>query len=127
MCSLMMFVFGGFLVIPGIIISVANARDLFVGMFMVVMGTMALLGATSCCCFVKKERKKELKYMMNNSSVAQKLDRIEMRLAQQTNTPLQILTPPETRVNVIVLFYHGIIFDFLPKFGSRRVAFCFFI
>ena len=98
--------------IPGIIISVANARDLFVGMFMVVMGTMALLGATSCCCFVKKERKKELKYMMNNSSVVQKLDRIEMRLAQQTNTPLQILTPPETRVNVIVLLYHGIILDF---------------
>ena len=98
--------------IPGIIISVANERDLFVGMFMIVMGAMALLGATSCCCFVRKERKKELKYMMNNSSVAQKLDRIERRLAQQSNTPVQILTPPETRVNVIIVFYRGTVLNF---------------
>ena len=125
MCSLMMFVFGGFLVIPGIIISVANERNLFVGMFMIVMGAMALLGATSCCCFVRKERRKELKYIMNNASVAQKLDRIERHLAQQSNTPVQILTPSETRVNVIVLFYRGIILNLnLIKLKFYTLSIC---
>ena len=111
MCSLIMFVFGGFLVIPGIIIATYNAQNLFVGMFCAGMGVTALLGATCCCCFVRKERRKEVKYMINSSLVAQKLDRIEMRLAQQSNTPVQILTPAESRVNVIVSFHHGIILN----------------
>lgn len=113
MCSLMMFVFGVFLVILGIVMAAAQRQNLFVGMLCIGMGAIALFGATCCCCFVRKERRKDLEYMMNNSSMAQKLAQIEMRLAQQSNTPVQILTPPETRVNVIVLFHHYIILNFI--------------
>ena len=110
-CSCFMFVFGGFFMIPGFILAFAVRKepDLYVGIFCIGIASIILMIATCCCCFVRKERKKELEYMMNNSSMAQRLDGIEMRLAQQSNTPVQILTPPETRVNVKVLFYHGII------------------
>ena len=98
-------------------------------MFCVGMGVTALLGATCCCCLVRKERTKELKYTINSSLVAQKLDRIEMRLAQQSNTPVQILTPAESRVNVIVSFHHGIILisNCIIKLIYYKYDFYFFI
>ena len=130
MCSCFMFVFGGFFMIPGFILAFAVRKepDLFIGIFCIGIACIILLLATCCFCFVRKERKKELKYMMNNSSMAQRLDGIEMRLAQQSNTPVQILTPPETRVTAKVLLYHGIITKFisgLQAFDIRHSIFIF--
>ena len=71
MCSLMMFVFGAFLVIPGIVMAAVTRQNLYVWMSLIGAGIIPLLGATCCCCFVRKERKKELKYIMNTSSVVQ--------------------------------------------------------
>ena len=104
MCSCFMFVFGCFFMIPGFIFAVGKEPDRYMGIFCIGIASIILMFATCCCCFVRKERKKEMEYRMNHSSMAQRLDGIELRLAQQSNTPVQILTPPETRVNIKVLF-----------------------
>ena len=102
MCSLMMFVSGTFISIPGIIfLSNPNTPgNLVGGLFTLGLGATGILLGTCCCCFVRKERSRQLKYVENSSSVAQKLDRIEARLAQQSNVSFPINPPVPDMVAV---------------------------
>ena len=89
MCSLMMFIFGTFLSITSFVL-LSVPENLFVGLFTFGIGGTSLLLATCFCCYVRKERSRQLKYITNNSSMAQQINRIEMRLDQHaTNTVAQ--------------------------------------
>ena len=102
MCSLMMLVSGTFMSIPGIIF-LSNPNDpgnLVVGLFTLGLGATGILLGTCCCCYVRKERSRQLKYVADSSSLAQKLDRIEARLAQQSNASFPINPPVPDMVAV---------------------------
>ena len=114
MCSIIMFVAGTFMSIAGIVfLSDPNTPgNLVVGLFTLGIGAILLLLGTSCCCYVGKERSRQLKYVANTSSMAQKLDRIEARLAQQSNAPFSI-NPPVPDMVVVQFISFCVIEDFI--------------
>ena len=88
MCSLMMFIFGTFLSITSFVL-LSNPKNLVVGLFTFGIGATSLLLASCFFCYVRKERSRQLKYITNNSSMAEQINRIEMRLDQHATTVAQ--------------------------------------
>ena len=104
MCSGMMFVFGTFLSVSGFVV-LSDPQNLVVGLLCLGMGAATFLLATCFCCHVKRERSRQFKYLANGSSLITKLDRIETRLAQQSNVSFPINPPVAHRVVVQFILF----------------------
>ena len=110
--------FGTFLSVSGFVV-LSDPQNLVVGLLCLGMGAVTFLLATCFCCHVRRERSRQLKYLANSSSMAQQLDRIETRLAQQSNVSFPITPPVPDRVGVqFILFI--VIEDFTFLYVPRK-------
>ena len=100
MCSFMMFIFWAMIMASWIVIAAQGElnNNLTFGSIMFGMGAPFFVSGTCCCCCIRRERSRHRKRMKEYSQTLE-----EMRLAHQSNLPIQVITPAENLVNCKVL------------------------